>query len=110
MSTCKLPFGVKIEEVAKRYPQASYEPELAVGLVWRFEEPKAALRIHTTGSINVTGSELSNLTCFISVLFILSDFIERSYSSNREDLSDCGTVQMFIEGEEVAARTVSVQG
>jgi transcription initiation factor TFIID TATA-box-binding protein len=57
MSTCKLPFGVKIEELARKYPQAIYEPELTVGLAWKFENPKATLRIHTTGSITVTGSK-----------------------------------------------------
>jgi TATA-box binding protein (TBP) (component of TFIID and TFIIIB) len=55
LATCKLPFGVKIEEMAKHYPQAVYEPELTVGMTWKFEEPKSTLRIHTTGSITITG-------------------------------------------------------
>uniref|UniRef100_A0A1I7S1E1 TBP-like factor n=1 Tax=Bursaphelenchus xylophilus TaxID=6326 RepID=A0A1I7S1E1_BURXY len=55
LATCRLPFGVKIEEMAAKYKEAQYEPELSVGLVWKFTEPKASLRIHTTGSITVTG-------------------------------------------------------
>lgn len=55
MATCKLPFGVKIEEMAKKYPRAMYDPEITVGLVWKSEDPKASLRIHTTGSITITG-------------------------------------------------------
>jgi transcription initiation factor TFIID TATA-box-binding protein len=31
LATCKLPFGIKIEEMAKKYPHAVYEPELTVG-------------------------------------------------------------------------------
>jgi TATA-box binding protein (TBP) (component of TFIID and TFIIIB) len=51
MATCKLPFGVKIEELAKKYPRANYDPEITVGLVWKSEDPKASLRIHTTGKL-----------------------------------------------------------
>lgn len=43
-------------QMAQKYPENSdYEPELSVGLVWRSVDPKATLRIHTTGSITVTG-------------------------------------------------------
>ncbi|GMR54188.1 hypothetical protein PMAYCL1PPCAC_24383 [Pristionchus mayeri] len=58
LATCKMPFGIKIEEVAREYPaESQYEPELSVGLVWRNKEPKATLRIHTTGSVTVTGAQ-----------------------------------------------------
>ncbi|VDO40507.1 unnamed protein product, partial [Haemonchus placei] len=57
LATCRMPFGIKIEELAQQYPaQSQYEPELSVGLVWRSQDPKATLRIHTTGSITVTGA------------------------------------------------------
>lgn len=55
MASCRMPFGINIEEMARKYPQAEYEPELYIGLKWKFTEPKAVLRIHTTGSIGVTG-------------------------------------------------------
>uniref|UniRef100_A0A915A2W4 TATA box-binding protein-like 1 n=1 Tax=Parascaris univalens TaxID=6257 RepID=A0A915A2W4_PARUN len=57
LATCNMPFGIKIEEMARKYPKnCDYEPELSVGLVWRSADPKATLRIHTTGSITVTGA------------------------------------------------------
>ncbi|CAD5205693.1 unnamed protein product [Bursaphelenchus okinawaensis] len=56
LATCRLPFGVKIEEMAAKYKEAQYEPELSVGLVWKYVDPKASLRIHTTGSITITGA------------------------------------------------------
>ncbi|KAI6225570.1 TATA box-binding protein-like 1 [Aphelenchoides besseyi] len=56
LSTYKLPFGVKVEEMAKKYPKSVYEPEINVGLHWKFEEPKATLRIYTTGSITIAGT------------------------------------------------------
>ncbi|VDK75976.1 unnamed protein product [Litomosoides sigmodontis] len=61
LATCKMPFGVKIEELAQKYPDHSqYEPELSVGLIWRSTSPRATLRIHTTGSITVTGAASEN--------------------------------------------------
>jgi len=57
MATCKFPFGIQISEVARKYPQhCIYEPELSVGLEWKYTEPKASLRIHTTGTVTVTGA------------------------------------------------------
>uniref|UniRef100_A0A915E4G7 TATA box-binding protein-like 1 n=1 Tax=Ditylenchus dipsaci TaxID=166011 RepID=A0A915E4G7_9BILA len=56
MATCSVPFGIKIEEIAKNYSNAHYEPEINTGLVWKMTDPKATLTIHTTGSINITGA------------------------------------------------------
>lgn len=56
MATCKMPFGIKIEELAKKYPKFSkYEAEINSGLTWQYQDPKATLVIHTTGSITITG-------------------------------------------------------
>jgi len=57
LATCRMPFGVRIVELANKYRRegAIYEPELMVGLEWAFKEPKANLRIYTTGTINITG-------------------------------------------------------
>lgn len=55
MATCNMPFGIKIEEIARKYSNASYEPEINTGLIWKFQEPKATLTVHTTGSVTITG-------------------------------------------------------
>lgn len=68
MANCKFPFGVKIEEMAKKYPQASYEPELNTGLIWKSDSPQATLRIYTTGSVLIMGGK------FFSVMWILQNF------------------------------------
>ncbi|CDW52420.1 TATA box binding protein 2 [Trichuris trichiura] len=58
MATCKLPFAIRIRQLAVDFPkESSYEPELSVGLLWRSEQPKATLRIHATGSITITGGK-----------------------------------------------------
>ena len=44
-------------QIARRYPKESqYEPELFVGLHWKSVDPKASIRIYTTGTVQVTGA------------------------------------------------------
>lgn len=56
-ATCRLPFAVRVEEVARKYrgEGAKYEPELMSGLEWVLVEPKSFLRIYTTGAIIISG-------------------------------------------------------
>uniref|UniRef100_A0A915IS69 TATA box-binding protein-like 1 n=1 Tax=Romanomermis culicivorax TaxID=13658 RepID=A0A915IS69_ROMCU len=85
MATCKLPFPLRIESMAKRYPrESSYEPELNVGLLWRSIIPKATLRIYTTGSVTVTGAtaESSVLEVMENLYPILLEFRADSCTSN----------------------------
>ncbi|KAI1731170.1 transcription factor TFIID (or TATA-binding protein, TBP) domain-containing protein [Ditylenchus destructor] len=56
MATCNMPFGIKIEEIARKFPNAQYEPEINTGLIWKIPEPKATLTVHTTGSVTITGA------------------------------------------------------
>lgn len=55
-----MPFDVRIQEMGRRYKEASYEPELMVGLEWNMVDPKANLRIHTTGTVAITGGKLES--------------------------------------------------
>jgi transcription initiation factor TFIID TATA-box-binding protein len=73
LATCRLPFGIKIDEMAKKYTHAVYEPELTVGLTWKSEDPKGTLRIHTTGTISITGGKSEANSCLNS---FFSNFIE----------------------------------
>lgn len=47
LATCRLPFGIKIEEMAKKYPTAVYEPELTVGqfVFWFGERLKQGFKL-----------------------------------------------------------------
>lgn len=73
MASCRFPFGVRVEELAKNYRQASCELELMSGVTWKFERPKATLRIFATGSLVILGGK------FI-IIFILF-FIDLATSS-----------------------------
>lgn len=57
LATAKFPFAIRVDQIHRAYAkQTQFEPELMVGLIWRQAEPKAVLRIHTTGSVTVTGA------------------------------------------------------
>ncbi|KAL7079942.1 hypothetical protein ACQ4LE_000206 [Meloidogyne hapla] len=83
-ATCRLPFSVRIEEVARKYrgEGAKYEPELTSGLEWVLEDPKSYLRIHTTGSITISGAT-SELDLIKSVERVYPYLKEFSYQRDR---------------------------
>uniref|UniRef100_A0A0K0EEI1 TATA box-binding protein-like 1 n=1 Tax=Strongyloides stercoralis TaxID=6248 RepID=A0A0K0EEI1_STRER len=59
MANIKFPFNIHIEKMSRKYPvNSQYEPELFIGLLWNFHDPsiKGVLRIHTTGSVTITGA------------------------------------------------------
>lgn len=93
LATCRMPFAIRIEDLARKYrgEGAKYEPELMVGLEWTFDEPKANLRIYTTGSINITGatSEDGLIKCIQKVYPYLKEFSSpRSNNSKTTKLLD----------------------
>jgi len=49
--TVRLPFPVKTVEFAKAHPEASYEPELHTGVIYKFPQFQATMTIHRTGRI-----------------------------------------------------------
>lgn len=51
-----MPWAIKITQFSEKYrKEASYEPELHPGVTYKLKEPKATLKIFSTGSITVTG-------------------------------------------------------
>lgn len=56
LGTCSMPWAIKIVNFSERHrDNASYEPELHPGVTYKMREPKATLKIFSTGSITVTG-------------------------------------------------------
>ncbi|KAJ9596362.1 hypothetical protein L9F63_012637, partial [Diploptera punctata] len=55
LGTCSMPFAIKIMAFSERYKeQADYEPELHPGVTYKLTQPKATLKIFSTGSVTVT--------------------------------------------------------
>jgi hypothetical protein len=77
LATCKFPFGILIDQINRQYPKETYyEPELTIGLIWRMTDPKASVRIHTTGTIVITGatSELDVQSAVAKIYDYVKDF------------------------------------
>ncbi|CAH8541384.1 unnamed protein product [Schistosoma turkestanicum] len=70
MATCKLPFGVRLEELVKERPmQMSYEPELAPGLTFKTDpNSSTSLKLFSTGRIVIMGSSLDSISSLVEEL------------------------------------------
>nr|CAG4652136.1 EOG090X0CO7 [Triops cancriformis] len=72
LGTCTMPFGIKITAFSQQYKEnASYEPELHPGVTYKLKEPKATLKIFSTGSITVTAPSVRNVQLAIEHIFPL---------------------------------------
>ncbi|CAH8588270.1 unnamed protein product [Heterobilharzia americana] len=70
MATCKLPFGVRLEELVRERPmQMSYEPELAPGLTFKTDpNSSTSLKLFSTGRIVIMGSSLDAIGSLVEEL------------------------------------------
>ncbi|GAB6029420.1 Transcription elongation factor SPT4 [Chamberlinius hualienensis] len=72
LGTCSMPFNIRIGEFSKHnQPNASYEPELHPGVTYKIKDPKATLKIFSTGSITVTAPSVVNVQSAIEHIFPL---------------------------------------
>lgn len=76
LGTCGMPFRIKIAGFSQKYPKdASYEPELHPGVTYKIKDPKATLKIFSTGSITVTAPCVANVQAAIEHIFpLVSEF------------------------------------
>nr|CAG4650451.1 EOG090X0CO7 [Sida crystallina] len=72
LGTCTMPFAIKITPFSAKHRElASYEPELHPGVTYRLKEPKATLKIFSTGSITVTAPCVNNVQSAIEHIYPL---------------------------------------
>ncbi|CAG5119067.1 unnamed protein product [Candidula unifasciata] len=70
LGTCSLPFGIKLNQFSEgNRDSASYEPELHPGVTYRIKDPKATLKIFSTGSITVTAPCVLNVQLAIEHIY-----------------------------------------
>lgn len=87
LGTCSLPFKIKVADFSRKYPrEVSYEPELHPGATYRIKEPKATLKIFTTGSITVTAPSVANVQSAIEHIFPLVVDFKTVKSEVSEDI------------------------
>lgn len=72
LGTCSMPFGIRIRDFSERYPEkASYEPELHPAVTYKLYNPRATLKIFSTGSITVTAPAVDNINAAIQHIYPL---------------------------------------
>ncbi|XP_058817685.1 TATA box-binding protein-like 1 [Topomyia yanbarensis] len=72
LGTCSMPWGIMIVNFSERYKKdASYEPELHPGVTYKLLNPKATLKIFSTGSITVTAASVAFVQAAIEHIFPL---------------------------------------
>ncbi|XP_043660658.1 uncharacterized protein LOC122624943 [Drosophila teissieri] len=74
LGTCSMPWAIKIVNFSERHREnASYEPELHPGVTYKMREPdpKATLKIFSTGSVTVTAASVSHVESAIQHIYPL---------------------------------------
>ncbi|XP_013388598.1 TATA box-binding protein-like protein 1 [Lingula anatina] len=72
LATCILPFAIRIQTFSdENRNNASYEPELHPGVTYKIKDPKATLKVFSTGSITVTAPRVSNVQSAIEHVYPL---------------------------------------
>eukprot|EP00088_Acartia_fossae_P056330 TRINITY_DN65601_c0_g1_i1.p1 TRINITY_DN65601_c0_g1~~TRINITY_DN65601_c0_g1_i1.p1 ORF type:complete len:190 (-),score=23.29 TRINITY_DN65601_c0_g1_i1:30-599(-) len=69
LGTCNLPFGIKIVPFSQAFKEASYEPELHPGVTYKLKQPRATLKIFSTGSITVTAPSVANVQAAVEHIY-----------------------------------------
>lgn len=88
LGTCSLPFGIRLNNFSQAHPQsASYEPELHPGATYRIKNPKATLKIFSTGSITITAPCVNNVQLAVEHIYpLVSEYPmeKREVASNKK--------------------------
>lgn len=71
LGTCGFPFSINIVDFSRARKEASYEPEIHPGVTYKITEPKATLKIFSTGSITVTAPRVANVLAAVDYIFPL---------------------------------------
>lgn len=72
LGTCCMPFDIKITSFSMCHKEnADYEPELHPGVTYKLKDPKATLKIFSTGSVTVTAPNVAAVQAAIEYIYPL---------------------------------------
>ncbi|XP_032664425.1 TATA box-binding protein-like protein 1 [Odontomachus brunneus] len=72
LGTCCMPFAIKITSFSIYHKEnAEYEPELHPGVTYKLKDPKATLKIFSTGSVTVTAPNVASVQAAIEHIYPL---------------------------------------
>ncbi|ESO02411.1 hypothetical protein HELRODRAFT_188693 [Helobdella robusta] len=99
LGTCSLPFKIQITEFSRNNPKmASYEPELHPGVTYKILDPKATIKIFSTGSLTVTAPSVANVQAAIEHIYskVYEYRIEGPTEIASNDDYDSEAYQLFL--------------
>ncbi|XP_014297974.1 TATA box-binding protein-like 1 [Microplitis demolitor] len=72
LGTCLMPWAIKITSFSMHHKEnADYEPELHPGVTYKLKDPKATLKIFSTGSVTITAPSVAAVGAAIEQIFPL---------------------------------------
>jgi len=77
LGTVTLPFAIRITQFSQAHHEASYEPELHPGVTYKCKNPKATLKIFSTGSITVTAPSVANVQRAVEHIYPLVEVFQK---------------------------------
>ncbi|EDV46377.2 uncharacterized protein Dere_GG18249 [Drosophila erecta] len=90
LGTCSMPWAIKIVNFSERHREnASYEPELHPGVTYKMRDPdpKATLKIFSTGSVTVTAASVSHVESAIQHIYpLVFDFRKKRSAEELQHL------------------------
>uniref|UniRef100_A0AAR5PKA8 TATA box-binding protein-like 1 n=1 Tax=Dendroctonus ponderosae TaxID=77166 RepID=A0AAR5PKA8_DENPD len=71
LGTCSMPFAIRINSFSQQHREADYEPELHPGVTYKLQNPRATLKIFSTGSVTVTAPSVADVQAAIEYIYPL---------------------------------------
>merc|ERR1711953_984865 len=85
LGTVTLPFAIRITQFSQAHHEASYEPELHPGVTYKCKNPKATLKIFSTGSVTVTAPSVANVQRAVEHIYPLVSHDDYKKPKSKED-------------------------
>ncbi|XP_075992633.1 TATA box-binding protein-like 1 [Anticarsia gemmatalis] len=86
LGTCRMPFGIRIISFSRKYKEADYEPELHPGVTYKLYNPKATLKIFSTGGVTITARSVSDVQSAVERIFPLVYEFRKPLTAADEEL------------------------
>ncbi|XP_013182939.1 TATA box-binding protein-like 1 [Amyelois transitella] len=86
LGTCRMPFGIRIIAFSNKYKEADYEPELHPGVTYKLYNPKATLKIFSTGGVTITARSVSDVQSAVERIFPLVYEFRKTRTAADEEL------------------------
>jgi len=98
LGTVTLPFAIRITQFSQAHHEASYEPELHPGVTYKCKNPKATLKIFSTGSVTVTAPSVANVQRAVEHIYPLVEAFQKQ-KTKQDKLEPIPKMPEKVKGE-----------